>query len=1374
MSQPSRPQARALQPRPRRRVRIEGPQELEDRQLLAPYLPVFARTATFTALPNQPAGQNLGTITVSESTTPLTTSAAGYVSVSQFAPASEFGNDIVRIQAGPGGDFGKGIYAISRGAGDNNGQNGAPQGINRPGVIYRVDPATGKASIFFDLNTVINQLEPGGNASNGLLPSTGLLNWYDITFDTEGIFDGKPSMFVSSVSRTDPNKNVIYRIGPDGSFLGLYIPFTGMGQSGAFQRSPSAILVPPPEQQSFLRGLLAGNGAGSSAQNGTVAGGFAAVFFDANQYQPGTPIGTNLPTGANPTQLTYGPQTSLNSANTFYNSPVYSTFTDFGLPAAGGLPGVPGLSGVQGLGGELLINGGAPIVTGPADPNAAMADKAAAITTDFRRFEDAAFDYYGYFSYGTTVTPGTGGAPATVANPPVYAGSLFVADLGTGLTVPVTAPAPLTGTFNIPVQGPGTGGVTAVNGQPVFTFPSGNLGGRIVRIDPSGNVTTFAEGFRTSGSYGPDSFFNSSLSLTFSADGTTLYVADDDGIWQFKSVMSLADSTSGQLIGLNDLRTFGVPYEGQDEAVAVVDTGVDAATPNFRGRIAPGTNVLTNGFGNDDLAAGTGTTTGGTTTPSNGHGTPMAGVIAQFVPQATIVPVNVFAPGPTTTTTAGVSVTNNNAVYNGMSYLVQNPFVADPIRPGKLDRVVVANFGFGTTTTYDVEGTAYRKNKQLIIAFKNQLHKLRQAGITPIMAAGQFGVPSTAPQGAAAGTVGDFNGLALPAVLNEAISVSGVYPFPFSESAASPPTDPSPGPLGRLPGPVLITQPGAAGAPPTFLGNLATLAAADTIIFKDKLLNAANRNVTLDYVAPAADVPTFRRTFQVAAGAAPNSQFATNDFTEGGTSLSSAIVTGAFATVASALDYWSDINKEGTTTDGYLTTPAGVHQLNFGPHSLPDLSAYANPDGINAILQWTAVPDIDQPNLTDNLTKPTLFNRVDYRTYSRIDIGNAIGAIEATVALKWLFDHGTFDLIDANHNGLITAEELQNFENTATQIGMPEAGAMARLLGGTARTGIVNISRTGMGLDQPTGTIPRAPIGQTLAGQMPDQPDALQRRFNLLDYAANGELKGAISIDQLRMLTHYLLPAPDAFVTVDRQRASADGYLLSPSPHRNWSDLQHLLPKYVWVPKSIVKRFVNVSPARFGINRGVPPATGGPTYTLFEPQAPKKGHGHPAQSAPPAANPEPASPPSDNQQPTDSGSPSQPGTSNASSPPSNDSGSNATPTSSAPTATNPSTTSPSSSTTPAATVSNSATAPTAPSSTTASQVAQALQTTPTPGNTNPTGNPIADALLQLHNAATSGTGQASTATAAPASTPSLSSSVPRPIAQAPTVQATTT
>ena len=98
--------------------------------------------------------------------------------------------------------------------------------------------------------------------------------------------------------------------------------------------------------------------------------------------------------------------------------------------------------------------------------------------------------------------------------------------------------------------------------------------------------------------------------------------------------------------------------------MAVVDTGVDANSAPFRGRVAPGKNLWTGGLGNQDLAppaaapptgpaaaAGGGTGGGGTTTGGNvsrntfdGHGTPVAGVVAQFVPQATIEPVAIFSP----------------------------------------------------------------------------------------------------------------------------------------------------------------------------------------------------------------------------------------------------------------------------------------------------------------------------------------------------------------------------------------------------------------------------------------------------------------------------------------------------------------------------------------------------------------------------------------------------------------------------------------------------------------------------------------------------------------------------------------------------------
>ncbi len=394
-------------------------------------------------------------------------------------------------------------------------------------MIYRVDPATGKSSVFFDLNTVISQIDPNANtpgAGNSLGAQTGLVNWYDITFDPEGYFDGKPSMFVSSVDSADPAKNAIYRIAPDGTLLGVFAEFTDNSISSAkLTFNPSAILIPPTQQQTFLRGLLASSGsAGITVANGgngdptttvTTAGTpitvgnvpvttpgtttinatqFAALYFDSNQYTPGVPVSsaTNFPNGVKQTGLTYGVETGLTGANSNYASLVYDTFADFGTPAfppttGNPFPAQPGYSGVQGLGGDLLINLG-------NNPNQLAATQLApvanvdlypVISTDFRRFDDVAFDQYGYFSQGLPATPGTTTTTAattgtnTSANglsnggstlgatgggtgngnfggftfgSPVYAGSLFVADLASGLSVAVPIPAPATGTAPTP------------------------------------------------------------------------------------------------------------------------------------------------------------------------------------------------------------------------------------------------------------------------------------------------------------------------------------------------------------------------------------------------------------------------------------------------------------------------------------------------------------------------------------------------------------------------------------------------------------------------------------------------------------------------------------------------------------------------------------------------------------------------------------------------------------------------------------------------------------------------------------------------------------------------------------------------------------
>jgi hypothetical protein len=1167
---------------------IEAIERLESLQLLAPVVSTGVNVATFTAAAT-PTNPFLGTVTIDQVDSAF--SPAGYTSVSELTSLAAFGGDMVRIEAAPGGDFGKGVYAISRGAGANADDAfrdpTLPAPINRPGVIYRVDPATGRSSVFFDLNTVLSQIDPGAPAGNGALPSTGLVNWYDIAFDAEGYFDGRPSMFVTSLSTSDPLKNVVYRIGPAGEFMGLFIRFDPGQTPGNLAVQPSAIHVPPARQQTFLRGLFVGD-----ADN---SGDDAVLFFDANVFRPGqTVLSLNTP-GVSATPMTFGPQVGITSAQNYYPSPVYDAFTDFGQPAIGELPPAPGLSGVQGLLGDLLIGSdntlglpaiiGSPVptdfvdeLTTPSDGTVPSGvDSVGALSTDFRRFQDIAFDEFGYFSYGQTVTGPFGNA--TVGDPPIYSGSLFVTDLATGLSVAVTPVDPLaTDPIAVPIQGPGAVGVElgpdgvirpiVTNGN---TTGGSNIGGRVVRIGPDGTITPFAEGFHTTGEQGATSFLNSTLSITFSADGTTMYVSDMDGIWQFKTVTSLAGSTSGSLVGLNDLRSLGVPYQGQDLAVAVVDTGVDAVNPLFNGQVARGKNVITNGRGDDDTAAIT-----------VGHGTELAGVISQFVPQATIVPVNVFTPGQGSAAPTLGGATSQT-VYDGMNYVSSNPYVQDPVRTNTLDRVVAAAFGFGTATSFQTEGVAYRRYPQIVLAMKTQMKRFRDLKIAPIAASGQFGSPAGTPAGAA--TVGDTRGESLPAVLNEVISVSGVYSFPYEAGPDTPPTDPPVGALPRPRGPVLVTTPGG-----TFLGDtLPTLTAPDAVIFQDRLLGAANRTVTTDYVAPAVNVPTFSRTAVGVTTTDVASATATGFmvFQEGGTSLSAGMVTGSYAIVASALNYWSNLaNSGGVTADGYLNTPVGTHVLNFGPHTIADLSTYQNPDSVNSILQWTAVPARDEPTTADVVNVDQLYPNAGgpYPRYSRIDVGNAVASIEGTVALNYLINHGSLDIIDANHNGLITAQEIQDFTDNSATIGLPEAGAMARMLGGTARI-------------PTTGALP------TAAGEFPDQPDVLQRRYNYFDYAADGQLDGVVSIDQFKMLVRTLLPSPDAFTIVDRQRSSANGYLLSPDKDRNYVALQYLKPQYVFVPPSAVRKFHGISPRRFGVNKGLIPSdpTLSPQFTLFGP-----------------------------------------------------------------------------------------------------------------------------------------------------------------------------
>ena len=122
MSQPSRPRAHGPAQRRKRQLRPDTPLPLEERCLLAPFVPVFPLQATFTAAAT-PTNAFLGTVVGQLRTPPARRpiqTAAPITSVAELTPLSSFGGDIVRIKAGPGGVFGKGVYAISRGAGEQH------------------------------------------------------------------------------------------------------------------------------------------------------------------------------------------------------------------------------------------------------------------------------------------------------------------------------------------------------------------------------------------------------------------------------------------------------------------------------------------------------------------------------------------------------------------------------------------------------------------------------------------------------------------------------------------------------------------------------------------------------------------------------------------------------------------------------------------------------------------------------------------------------------------------------------------------------------------------------------------------------------------------------------------------------------------------------------------------------------------------------------------------------------------------------------------------------------------------------------------------------------------------------------------------------
>ena len=126
-------------------------------------------------------------------------------------------------------------------------------------------------------------------------------------------------------------------ISSSGKFLGAFVQLTDGLAGNEVQYYPHGMVIPGPQDQAFLRGLLAGSG------KSTTGGTFAALFFNANEYSPGQTISNaTLAHGSLQTGMILGTIVGMTQSNADYFSPVYSAFTDFGTPAAGGIPATPG------------------------------------------------------------------------------------------------------------------------------------------------------------------------------------------------------------------------------------------------------------------------------------------------------------------------------------------------------------------------------------------------------------------------------------------------------------------------------------------------------------------------------------------------------------------------------------------------------------------------------------------------------------------------------------------------------------------------------------------------------------------------------------------------------------------------------------------------------------------------------------------------------------------------------------------------------------------------------------------------------------------------------------------------------------------------
>jgi hypothetical protein len=1064
-----------------------------------------------------------------------------------------------RIEADPTGAFGNDLFVVSRGTAVGTGGL-VPSGANPgdlAGNIYRIDPYGANA---FGASPADNRrlfaTIPGGGSSFG-----GYEDWFDIAFDSTGNFTGSPllngagpTMFVSSLdSTTTPGinpRNAIYAFLTNGDLAapagvplnpGRVTAFSTLDvvQPGILDSQIGAIAVAPGD--TFGRDLYVLDVACDNAVGVTCAAGDGNSMFRVRPVQA-DPVDLDASALFNDHVEGVLPILTPAPANNDIDVRAMVFDPNRGITLQGQFGGLAFqlYGGLFVASSDLEANDTAltRVLHFPS-PGSPPLDIVAPAAIATRLIGDMTFDPVGYFG-----------------------GGIFITDYISRSVQQITQD-PATGLATI---------TTIANNFNVLT-PTDFTG-----VTPPGDD--------------PADAYRDAFSISFSADGEILFVSDRDGVWAFYA-NTLAHSSSGAAIGLTDVRELRAPYSGKGLATAVIDSGVDGSHLGFRGTVTAGFNPAFPGPGNFDLT---------------GHGTAVAGIIHQLAPDALIVPINtapVVGIPPDTTGTAGTTpFFTAQDLYNSVRFVRDHPIADDP-RTAAVEAfpIVGVNMSVGVRLPDDPDGTldtdaeAVATDQSVAIPLKALFQDYLEMGIVPVAAAGNSGA--------------GFNGISgarVPAVLNEVIEVAGAYPFgPVTTGGGGGGGGGVGGTASGFGPPLNLTQSLRCQVLSTGGGGGGAGTAQDFVAFPGKIPAFSNRNVTTDYVAPGTCVSTYAVSLFVNSLVPSLQAVRTAPILPNfdGTSASAPIVTGNFIYGFDVVSTWAEVLAAGGTISAvspdetirrlnqYLTrelTLPGVTAptITLGGAVPANIAAYLNPDGVNSILQWTAIPREDvnigesfgTPNgVDDSVAQERAFNSHRYRVYSHLHMGNALAAVEGTIALNFFIANpAALAALDAAAGtpGLITAVDIDTFVDDP--LASASARAMARLLGGASRIARLN-------------------------------------RLAYLDLVQDAVQNGGIFTAEIVDLAGRLLPEPTDFRITGRAASADRPYALDPTAIRNYQALK-FRPDDVF--RGITKKLRRMSPDEFTFgSRGAAglsflPATG--TISLMEPRLRVVGRSSPVES----------------------------------------------------------------------------------------------------------------------------------------------------------------